>query len=131
MASRGTVNRLGVVTTSEYSPVDGGTFLNATELTGNNGNHGLPDYSHTSPNRIYVKTDIKGFREMRIYGDDGKVTLEIGYHPEKNLSSDGQRVLHYHIYDSNLNRTIAKPMKKEVYNKYKDYLNHWGIYWHE
>jgi len=131
MASRGTVNRLGIVTTNQYSTVEGSAFLNAIELYGNNGNHGLPDYSHTTPNRIYVKTDTKGFREMRIYGPDGKVSIEFGYHPEKNLSADGQRVLHYHLYDSNLNRTLAKQMTMDLYNKYKDYFNHWGIYWNE
>ena len=119
MASRGTVNRLGTVTTSEYSPVEGSSFLNAIELKGNNGNHGLPDYSHTTPNRIYVKTNDTGFREMRIYGDDGKVIFEIAYHPEKRLLSNGKPVLHFHFYGANLERTKAIPMTNEVYKNIK------------
>lgn len=132
MASRGVVNELGVVTTSEYSKVDGSDYKNASVLSGNDGLHSLPDYSHTKPDRIYVKLDSRGFREMRIYGNDGKVVLEIGYHPEKNLTGNSHEpVLHYHGFGFNLEHLKANPMTKEIYDKYKDYLNHWGIYWHE
>lgn len=105
--------------------------MNASELVGNQGNHSLPDYSHTKNGRIYVKKDKRGFREMRVYDDDGKVILEIAFHPERNLDSSGSNVLHYHLYGKNFERSVAKAMDNEIYNLYKKYLNHWGIYWNE
>ena len=127
MASRGVVNRLGIVTDKEYEYA-GNDFEDASELVGVGSNHSLPGYSHT-PNRIYVKTDANGFREMRVYGEDGKVKLEIGYHPERNLDSSGCRVLHYHEYDENLDRSLAKLMTSEIYEKYKKYINHWKVFY--
>lgn len=129
MASRGVVNRLGIVTDEEYEYA-GNDFEDASELIGIGDNHSLPDYSHT-PNRIYVKTGVNGFREMRVYGEDGKLKLEIAFHPERNLDKSGEFVLHYHEYDDTLERTPAKPITREIYEKYKKYLNHWGIYFYE
>lgn len=130
MASRGVVNRLGFITDVEYKNT-GNDFGNASEIIGIGTNHSLPDYSHSGPNRIYVKTDSNGFRAMRVYGDNGKAKLEIAYHPERNLKPNGANVLHYHLFDENLVRTRAAFLTDELYEQYRQYLNHWGIYFNE
>lgn len=132
MASRGVVNSLGFVTSSEYETIESKNFMNASELVGKKGKHSLPDYSHSKPNRIYVKTDDRGFREMRVYGEDGKAVLEIGFHREPNIpGGEKESVLHYHLFDENLKHLDANPMTAIIYEKYKSYLNQWGIYWNE
>lgn len=132
MASRGVVNRLGFVSTSEYETISNKNFKNASELVGKNGNHSLPDYSHSKPNRIYVKTDDRGFRELCVYDEEGKAVLEIGFHREPNVpGGETEGVLHYHLFDENLKHLNAKPMTRGIYEKYKSYLNQWGIYWNE
>lgn len=122
---------MGFVTSSEYETIESKNFMNASELVGKKGKHSLPDYSHSKPNRIYVKTDDRGFREMRVYGEDGKVVFEIAFHPERNIGNVGENVLHYHTYDEKLVRSPARPMTNDIYEKYKVYLNQWGIYWNE
>lgn len=132
MSSRGTYNKLGFASTEEYSKVEDTEFLNSVVLVGNNGLHGLPDYSHSKPDRIYIKLDRNGFRELRYYDSFGKVSLEIGYHPEKNLTGNKKtKVLHYHLFGPNLEHYGAHLMIKEIYNMFKVYLNHWGIYWND
>ncbi len=134
MASRGQRNKIGVVTTTEYSTVPDTDYRNSSVIVGNNGNHGLPDYSHT-PNRIYIKIGKTGFREMRVYDGSGKAIFEIGYHPEKNLTGNRtEKVLHYHAIGNKedpLFHQRAHPMTEDVYGQYKAFLNRWGIFWHE
>ncbi|MCR5091563.1 MAG: hypothetical protein K6B51_02555 [Bacilli bacterium] len=132
MASRGVVNSLGVITTDEYTTVAGSEFHNSVVLVGNKHLHGLPDYSHRKPSRIYIKMNQGVFREMRVYGSDGRAELEIGYHPEMKLTGNRhEKVLHFHSFGPNLEHFEAQKMTKEVYEKYKLYLNHWGINWYE
>lgn len=84
--------------------------------------HSLPEEAHSS--NKYIKLNPDGsFRELRIYGDDHYLQLEIGYHKERNIpGGKSNNVLHYHIYDKNFNRSEAKPLTKELYNKYNKYF---------
>lgn len=90
--------------------------------------HSLPEESHSS--NKYIKLDHDGsFKELRIYGKDHYLQLEIGYHKEKNIQGGkNQKVLHYHTYDKSFNRSEAKPITKEMYEKYKKYLKGVNIY---
>ncbi len=126
MSSRGTYTKNGHVTTTEYSPSH--TVENAVVLVGNNGNHGLPDYSHT-PNRIYIKEYPDGnFQAMRIYDDKGKSVLEIANHYEPSIAGNHHiKVLHYHLIGDNFDRSPAIPITDELRKKYKKILGRYGL----
>lgn len=84
--------------------------------------HALPEESHTSDK--YIKLNKDGsFRELRIYDKNHYAIMDIAYHYEGNLTNDSNgKVLHYHLYDRNFKRTGAKPITKELFEKYKKYL---------
>lgn len=131
MSSRGAKVENGHVTTKEYH-LDHMVF-DAKVLLGNTPKqHGLPDYSH-SPNRKYIKENPDGsFREMRVYDKDGSPVLEIGYHAEPNITGNRhEKVLHYHTFNSNLDRKLGGKLSiidnKEIYFKYKKYLEVYGL----
>ena len=77
--------------------------------------HSLPEEAHSS--NKYIKLNPDGsFRELRIYGDDHYLHLEIGYHRERNIpGGKSKKVLHYHEYGKDFSRTEANshPMGKE------------------
>lgn len=128
MSSRGSVTADGHVPTTEYQTVK--EVFDAKVLVGRAKRfHGLPDYSH-SPNRIYIKEDHKGnLREMRIYGNDKKPVLEIAYHPEPKLSNGSREsVLHFHFFDEDLGRKPAMKITSEIKEKYKKYLEYYGLW---
>lgn len=129
MSSRGAFTKNGHVTTAEYH-VDH-LVLDAKVLKGNSGAHGLPDYAH-SHDSIYVKENYDGtFRELRIYNPkDGRLTIEIAYHPEPRLTGDRHtKVLHYHLYDNNLKHGEATRLTQDdpLYQKYRKYLEVYGL----
>jgi hypothetical protein len=134
MASRGSKATNGHVTTTEYKMKDSNSYVyDAKVLVGTSPkNHGLPDYSHT-PNSKYIKENPDGsFREMRIYGGNGEPLREIGYHPEQSLTGNRHEyVLHYHIFEANLNRVmggrVSETENAEIYDKYKKYLKGYGL----
>lgn len=131
MSSRGAKIENGHVTTSEYQTAkmieDAKVLVGATPQQ-----HGLPDYAH-SPNSKYIKENPDGsFREMRVYDSNGFPILEIGYHPEPNLTGNRhEKVLHYHTFDKNLGRHLGGKLSEkdnpEIYNKYKKYLRRYGL----
>lgn len=94
--------------------------------------HGLPDYGH-SPDRKYIKENPDGtFREMRVYDENGFPILEIGYHPEESLTGNRhEKVLHYHTFSQDLTRhmggRLSPTENTEIYNKYKKYLEEYGL----
>ena len=92
MSSRGAYTKNGHVTTDEYKSTGYVLDPNAKILVGNNGRHGLPDYSHT-PNRIYIKLSHDNtLRELRQYDENGHLVLEIAYHSASgNDRYDDQR----------------------------------------
>ncbi|MBR6880287.1 MAG: hypothetical protein IKN14_04315 [Clostridiales bacterium] len=130
MSSRGAYTKNGHATTDEYTSTGYVLDPNAKILVGNNGRHGLPDYSHT-PNRIYIKLSHDNtLRELRQYDENGHLVLEIAYHSEKSLDKDlSKRVLHYHTYDQDLNRSPAILLTKDdpIYKKYYKYLKELGL----
>ncbi len=133
MSSRGSKTRNGHVTMDEYRLKDNKMVYDAKVLVGaTRRQHGLPDYSH-SPNSKYIKENPDGsFREMRVYDDSGFPVIEIGYHPEPNLTGNRHEyVLHYHTFDSNLGRTlggrISASEHTDIYKKYRKYLEAYGL----
>jgi hypothetical protein len=88
-------------------------------LRGLNGKHSLPEESHSSTAYIKLKSN-QTFHEIRIYGKDHYLIMEIAYHPEPKLGKGN--VLHYHTYDKNFKRSNAKPLTAELYQKYKKYF---------
>ena len=130
MSSRGAKARNGHVTTDEYVSVGFVVDTNAKILVGQNGNHGLPDYSHT-PNRIYIKLNKDGtFRELRKFDKTGFPILEIGYHHEKKYDKNLQNsVLHYHYFDKDLRRIDVDILRKDnqIYKEYEKYLKEFGL----
>lgn len=68
-------------------------------LKGINGEHSLPESSHSSGAYIKLKSDGT-FHEMRIYDENHILKMEIAYHPEKSLTGDNHTpIMHYHTYD--------------------------------
>ncbi len=136
MASRGSVAKNGHVTTDEYIYVydeygNQVTVYGAKVFEGQNSNHGLPDYAHT-PGSIYIKLDAEeNFRELREYDDKGFPILEIGYHRERPLTGNNEKVLHYHTFDKDLGRhmggIISPTEHSDIYKKYKKYLEVFGL----
>lgn len=130
MSSRGTYIKNGHATTGEYETAK--TVHDAKVLTGVDGRHSLPDYSH-SPNSKYIKENSDGsFRELRDYDFKGHPIIEIGYHAEPNLTGNRHyKVLHYHTFDSDLNRNLGGRVSLEenadIYKKYKKYLKEYGL----
>lgn len=90
-------------------------------LKGIGGKHSLPEEAHSSSAYIKLKPDGT-FHEMRIYDKDHYVILELAYHPEKSLGSAGRSILHYHLYDRNFNRTLARKMPKAMRKRYSKYF---------
>ena len=133
MSSRGAKARNGHVTTNEYRLKNEKKVYDAKVLEGvTKQQHGLPDYAH-SPNSKYIKENPNGsFREMRVYNDSGFPVIELGYHPEPNLTGNRHEpVLHYHTFGENLERTlggeVSETVNKEIYEKYKKYLEVYGL----
>ena len=130
MSSRGTVIENGHVTTNEYETIK--TVYDAKVLVGKEGRHGLPDYSH-SPQSIYIKENPDGtFRELRIYDEKQHPILEIGYHPEPQLTGNRHEyTLHYHMFKDNLDRImggrISQTENPRIYELYKKYLEVYGL----
>ena len=99
-------------------------------LQGLNGEHSLPESSHSSNAYIKLKSDGT-FHEMRIYDNNHVLRMEIAYHPEKSITGNNHTpVLHYHIYDDRFSknatgkfiRSAAKPLTDELFKKYKKYF---------
>lgn len=132
MSSRGSKAKRGYITTDAYFTkkiTQNGVKI----LIGLNGNHSLPELSH-SPNSIYakLKKDNKTLHEMRFFDENHNVIFEIGYHPEPNLNQKDRRenILHLHYYDKNLNRkeAIKMDLYPEIKEKYKKYLKEFDLY---
>jgi hypothetical protein len=113
-----------------YSYQTIGTIYGVKVLAGINGKHGLPESAHSSD--AYIKLNHDGtFREMRFYGKDHVLQMEIAYHPEESLTGNRHEpVLHYHLYDSrfsinksgSFSRTEARPVTDAMKRKYRKYF---------
>ena len=102
MGGRGTF-AVGNPVPYSYQTVD--TIEGVKVLQGINGKHGLPESAHSSNAYIKLKPDGT-FHELRIYGKDHVLQLEIAYHPEPSLTGDRKTpVLHYHTYDDRFSKT--------------------------
>lgn len=113
-----------------YSYQTVGTIEGVKILEGIAGKHGLPETSHSS--KTYIKLNSDGiFREMRFYGEDHVLQMEIAYHPEHSLTGNRHTpVLHYHLYDNRFSmnktgaftRTKARRLTNDMKSKYRKYF---------
>ncbi len=131
MSSRGSKAENGHVTTDEYETVKV-TQSGVKILEGKGDKHSLPDYVHTIGS-IYAKMKRDGttLLAMRFYNDSGKPEIEIAYHPEPKLNGGSrENVVHYHLFDSDLNRCYVARVqdRPEIKEKYAVYLREFGLY---
>ncbi len=98
-----------------------GNIAGVNVLEGIAEKHSLPEESHTSPAYIKLKPDGR-FHEMRIYGENHEILLEIAYHRELKLKRNGEDVLHIHTYGPGFNRHKASPITKEIYDRYSKFF---------
>lgn len=90
-------------------------------LEGLKGKHALPEESHSS--KAYIKLKPNGiFHEMRIYGNNHEIELEIAFHRELKLNKSGKNILHIHKYKPGFIRGKAEVITKEIYEKYSKYF---------
>ena len=131
MSSRGSVVSKDNIPTNEYKTIritdSGVKILFGTEKKF----HSLPDYSH-SANAIYAKMKNDGvtLQALRIYGEDHKPIIEIGYHPESRINNgSGEMIVHFHLFKG-LDHQDAKRFDKypDIKEKYKEYLKEFGLY---
>lgn len=124
MGGRGTY-AAGIDAAFTYKKID--VIEGVKVLTGIAEKHDLPMESHSSQMYIKVNPD-KTFRELRVYGDDKRVYLEIAYHNEASLVPNGQAVLHYHTYEygsqfnNGMFRSKAQFIKPEQILVFKKYF---------
>lgn len=107
-----------------------GNYEGVKILTGMPGTnlHNLPAESHSS--NMYMKLHKDGTMNMlRVYGNDHRLQIEIGYHSEPKLTGHYEPVLHIHYYDKNFNRTEAAYLDKATFEKYKKYMK--GRKWYD
>ena len=102
-----------------YNTVD--IIAGVKVLKGIDGQHSLPEESHSSFAYIKLKPDGT-FHEMRIYDKDHYLKYEIAYHPEKNIDPSRRPVLHYHVYNREFERSGAIKMTKAMKKYFKKYL---------
>lgn len=74
-----------------------GMFHGIKVLEGIGGKHSLPEEAHSS--MAYAKLHKDGNLQMlRFYDQDKYLVLEIGYHPEPELTGHRRHVYHIHEY---------------------------------
>lgn len=124
MGGRGTY-AAGVNVAFTYRKID--EIEGVKVLTGIAEKHDLPMESHSSQMYIKINPD-KTFRELRIYGADKRVFMEIGYHIEASLVPNGEPVLHYHTYEygsqykNGMQRSGAQFLNPEQITEFKKFL---------
>ena len=107
-------------------------FINGVKvLEGIAGKHSLPESAHSSYAYIKLKPDGT-FHEMRFYDKNHVLYLEIGYHPEPNLTGNRSTpVLHYHTYNPLFSssksggreyRSTAKKITRAMRRHFKRYF---------
>ena len=70
------------------------------------------------PNTSYLLYGKNGvFKQLRIYGEDGKPIMDIDYHMK-----DGKMSLHKHIYVDGVRQKEHIELTDEEYNKYKKFV---------
>lgn len=113
-----------------YSYQTVGAIEGVKVLQGIDGKHSLPESAHSSDAYIKLKPDGT-FHEMRVYGKDHVLQMEIAYHPEPSLTGNRQTpVLHYHTYDDRFSknktgafsRSNAAFLSAEMIKKYRKFF---------
>lgn len=91
-------------------------------------NKSLPEESHSSNMYLHLHPDGK-LHMLRIYNDRHNLVTEIAYHREHQLTGNKNYVLHMHNYTETFERTPARYLTREEYEKYKPYLK--GMKWYD
>ena len=82
----------------------------------------LPAEAHSSMAYIQLYPD-GNFKMLRFYGKDHYLTIEIGYHPEKDLDPSRKPILHIHEYNpDNFTDRAPRLLTEKEYEKYKKYF---------
>lgn len=85
--------------------------------------HNLPFLS--ADGRPCIKLHPDGtFQQMRFYGENGRPTMDLDYHPESSIEKHPSQkpIFHYHEWTAKGSRLGAKPATRELYERYKPYL---------
>lgn len=92
-------------------------------LSGLGDKHDLPVEAHLSEAYIQLYPD-GNFKMLRFFDKEHYLTLEIGYHPEKDLDKSRKPLLHVHEYPvhDDFSKRTTKLMTEEEYRKYKKYF---------
>ncbi len=99
-----------------------GTFHGIKVLEGIGGKHNLPEEAHSS--LAYAKLYKDGNLQMlRFYDKDKYLVLEIGFHPEPELTGHRRHVYHIHEYSrDNFKKRPRRLFTEEDVKKYGKYL---------
>ena len=117
MGGNGTKARGG----SDYRAI--GEIAGVAVVEGTGRQHNLPFFSPEGRPRIKLHPDGT-FQQMRFYGEDGRPTMDLDYHPEPSIDrASGQRpIFHYHKWTSTGQRSEPIPAPRELYDQYQAYL---------
>lgn len=98
-----------------------GLFRGVKVLEGTDGLHKLPEEAHSSG--AYVQLFPDGNLQMiRFYDKDHFLTVEIGYHPEPDLTGHRRPVYHIHEYGRDFSSRSKRLFNEEDIGKYGKYL---------
>lgn len=102
-----------------------GLFHGIKVLEGIGGKHNLPEEAHSSV--AYAKLLNDGNLQMlRFYDKDKYLVLEIGYHPEPELTGHREHVYHIHEYGRDFSSRSKRLLTDEDLEKYGKYLTEKG-----
>ena len=123
MGGRGTY-AAGVNAPFTYKTV--GRFHGIKVLEGLGGKHNLPEEAHSS--EAYARLFKDGNLQMlRFYDKDKYLVMEIGFHPEPELTGHHNPVYHIHEYSrNNFDNRPPRLFTEEDVKKYGKYLTKEG-----
>ncbi len=102
-----------------------GRFHGIKVLEGTGEKHNLPEEAHSSP--AYAKLFKDGNLQMlRFYDKDKYLVLEIGFHPEPELTGHHGMVYHIHEYGKDFSSRSKRLFTPEDIEKYGKYLTKEG-----
>ena len=98
-----------------------GYFRGVKVLEGTGGIHKLPEEAHSSEAYAQLYPD-GNLQALRFYDKDRYLVLEIGYHPEPDLTGHRRHVYHIHEYGRDFSSRGKRLFTQEDLAKYGKYL---------
>lgn len=125
MGGRGTYAAGKANTPFTYKTV--GIFRGVKVLEGLAGKHNLPEEAHSS--EAYAKLFKDGNLQMlRFYNKDKYLTLEIGFHKEKELTGHDRPVYHIHEYSRDFKTRTKRLFTQADIEKFGRFLTKEGCF---